>query len=85
MHMNTEEKVKTILMEVKSLNATEVNWSGNTDIINDIGLDSLQIINFLLKLEDKFNIEINFEEFNYNHLRSLDKFCNFLEKNYKFN
>ena len=83
--MNTEEKVKTILMEVKSLNATEVNWSGNTDIINDIGLDSLQIINFLLKLEDKFNIEINFEEFNYNHLRSLDKFCNFLEKNYKFN
>ena len=83
--MNTEEKVKTILMEVKSLNTTDVNWSGNTDIINDIGLDSLQIINFLLKLEDQLNIEIDFEEFNYNHLRSLDQFCTFLEKNYKLN
>ena len=83
--MNTEERVKSILMEVKSLNATDVNWETNVDIIDDIGLDSLQIINFLLKLEDQLNIEIDFEEFNYNHLRSLDKFCNFLEKNYKLN
>jgi acyl carrier protein len=83
--MNTEEKVKSILIELKSLNASDVNWNSNVDIIEDIGLDSLQIINFLLKLEDQLNIEIDFEEFNFNHLRSLEKFCSFLEKNYKLN
>ncbi len=83
--MNTEERVKTILMEVKSMKVSEVDWNGNVDIIDDIGLDSLQIINFLLKLEDQLNIEIDFEEFNYNHLRSLEKFCGFLEKNFKLN
>jgi acyl carrier protein len=79
--MDTKEKVRTVLMEVKSLTPSEVSWNDDVDIINDIGLDSLQIISFLLRLEDELNIEIDFEAFNYNHLRSLDNFCGFLEKN----
>ena len=81
--MSIIDKVKTILIEVKSLNPSQVNWGSNVSIIDDIGLDSLQIINFLLKIEDLLDIEIDFEEFNYNHLRSLDKFCGFLKKNYE--
>ena len=82
-NMSIIEKVKIILMEVKSLNVSQANWGHNVSIIDDIGLDSLQIINFLLKIEDRLNIEIDFEEFNYNHLRSLEKFCGFLKENYE--
>ncbi len=78
--------VKKILKEIKEINdGSADHWSPKTNIISDIGLDSLQIINFLLKLEDELGIEIDFEEFNYSHLQSLKKFEDFISKNYNIN
>ncbi len=68
-----KQRIKKILSHIKD-DPNIVNISDNADLINDVGLDSLQMINFLLKLEDEFDIEIDFEELDYNYMRHLNKF-----------
>lgn len=53
--------------------------SPESDLINDIGMDSLTIINFILRVEDEFNIEIDFDEFDVTNLRSLNTFQSYIE------
>jgi acyl carrier protein len=72
------DKIISILCEIKGdLNIEEI--SDDADLINDIGLDSLQMINFLLQIEDEFDIEVDFEELDYNLMRSISKFTQFIE------
>ncbi len=73
------ERIKNILSTIKD-DQNICNIADNADLINDVGLDSLQMINFLLKLEDEFDIEIDFEELDYNYMRRLDRFVEFIQK-----
>ncbi|UPK41662.1 acyl carrier protein [Paenibacillus pabuli] len=50
-----------------------------TELNNDIGLDSLQMIQFMLKVEDQLNVIIDYDEFDYEHLQSIDTFITFLK------
>ncbi|MFD2876795.1 phosphopantetheine-binding protein [Paenibacillus rhizoplanae] len=55
-----QDTIVRILSEIKNnpellLTATEA-----TDIVNEVGLDSLQMINFILRIEDEFEIEFDF-------------------------
>jgi acyl carrier protein len=47
----------------------------DVDVVDDLGLDSLQMISFLLAVEDRFDVEIDFEALQLDDLRSLDRFC----------
>lgn len=49
-----------------------------TDLNNDIGLDSLQMIQFMLKVEEQLNLIIDYDNFDYEHLQSIQTFINFL-------
>lgn len=49
-----------------------------TDLNNDIGLDSLQMIQFMLKVEDQLNVVIDYDNFDYEHLQSIQAFISFL-------
>lgn len=75
-----KEKITAILAEIKNDPSLVERITGSTSITNDIGLDSLQMINFILRIEDEFGIEIDFEAFDFSHLKSLDAFCDFLSK-----
>lgn len=48
-----------------------------TDLNNDIGLDSLQMIQFMLKVEDQLNVAIDYDQFDYEHLESIETFISF--------
>lgn len=50
-----------------------------TDLNNDIGLDSLQMIQFMLKVEDQLNVAIDYDQFDYEHLESIEAFISFLK------
>ncbi|MEC0125278.1 phosphopantetheine-binding protein [Paenibacillus pabuli] len=50
-----------------------------TDLNNHIGLDSLQMIQFMLKVEDQLNVVIDYDQFDYEHLQSIDTFMTFLK------
>lgn len=51
----------------------------DTDLINEIGLDSLELIDFLLALENEFQIEVDFNLLEMSHLTSVKRLCCFVE------
>lgn len=73
------DKIVDILCSIKD-DQPELRQSltPQTDLNNDIGLDSLQMIQFMLKVEDQLNVVIDYDQFDYEHLRSIDTFITFL-------
>ena len=74
------KQIKEILGKVKGNSDLYLNCPNNTDIINDIGLDSIQLIDFSLKLEEELHINIDFEKFNFCHLQSIENLYQFLQQ-----
>lgn len=75
-----KEKIKEILCDIKSEDSlTKENITEDADIINDIGLDSLQLINFLLRVEDEFGIQVDFDNLDLKCFESLEAFCVFID------
>ncbi|XRQ09021.1 acyl carrier protein [Actinomadura welshii] len=50
----------------------------DADIINDLGLDSVQLIGFFLLVEDEFDLELDFDRLEIGGLYSVRSFCEFL-------
>jgi acyl carrier protein len=72
------KKIKKIIAKVLEEPGLENSLSDNADLINDVGLDSLQMIDFMLKIEEEFDIEMDFESLNFNDMRSIHKFGEYL-------
>lgn len=75
-----KNKIKKLLSEVKENSILANTLSDDADIINDVGLDSLQLINFVLKIEEEFDIELDFEDLDYSHLTSISSLCEFISE-----
>ena len=56
-----ETTIKQLLAEVTEKPELASTLSNEADIMNEVGLDSLQTVTFLFKLEEAFDIEIDFE------------------------
>lgn len=54
------EKVKTILMEQLNLKADKVKPESR--IVEDLGADSLDVVELLMTMEDNFNVSVTDEE-----------------------
>lgn len=75
-----QETIEKILSEVKDTPVGGIALSDDTDIINDIGLDSLQMVTFMLKLEEELGIQIDFDNLDFSTLMSVGSLCDFLSK-----
>lgn len=64
-----KEKIVAIITKVKEDQSLGEIITDNTDLVNDIGFDSLQMINFLLTLEDELDLELDFDKLDYEHLK----------------
>lgn len=73
------EKIKSFLCEIKTDSSLLEKVTDDTNLIEDIGMDSLQLINFLLKIEDEFGVEFDFEKFDMNILKQFKGFCAYVE------
>ena len=58
--MDTFEKVKEILCEQLDLEEEQVTMEA--EIINDLGADSLDVVDMVMSLEEEFDTEIPDEE-----------------------
>jgi acyl carrier protein len=72
------EKLKEIIIEVKGGEINIASIENSTNLMTEIGIDSLQLINLLLSIEDEFSVEIDFDTFDISHLDSFEKFCTFI-------
>ncbi|MFP4040265.1 MAG: acyl carrier protein [Desulfosudaceae bacterium] len=58
--MSIEDKVKGMLAERLDIEAGDIKPESR--FVNDLGADSLDIVELLMKLEDEFDLEISDEE-----------------------
>ena len=58
--MENFEKMKEILVDV--LGANEEDIKPESKFVDDLGADSLDLVELIMSLEDKFDIEISDEE-----------------------
>lgn len=78
--MNIESEMKRILIEIVEGRITEDNICSNTNIVEDIGLDSLQMINLILMIEDAFDLEIDFDEIEYEIFLRFSELVEFIKE-----
>ncbi len=58
--MTTFEKVKKIVVE--KLNVKEEEVTETASFVNDLGADSLDVVEFVMEVEKEFNITISDED-----------------------
>ena len=72
------ERIKKVIGEVTEDPASIKNLSDDADMINDVGLDSLQMIDFMLRVEEEFGIELDFDSLDFSDMTSIRKFGDYL-------
>jgi acyl carrier protein len=55
------------------------NLPDHASVIRDVGLDSLELLQFMLEIEASLAIEVDFERLSYDHLESLTDLAAFLD------
>lgn len=72
------EIIKKVISEVKEDPELLSSLTPETDLINDIGLDSLQMIDFMLQIESELDIVIDFDRVRLGDFHSIQAFALFL-------
>ncbi|WP_055693525.1 acyl carrier protein [Streptomyces prasinopilosus] len=70
----TEARVRGVLAEVLAGKIPPEQITVDADMVQELGLDSLQAIQFLLRVEDEFDVELDYETLSLDHLRSVRYF-----------
>lgn len=79
--MNKKEVINglsQILVEIKEDKTLTDKLSENSNLINDVGIDSLQMISLMINIEEKFSVELNFSQINLDHLNSIGSLADFI-------
>lgn len=74
------ELIKKILVEVIGNDVEADSWNESTGILKNIGLDSVQLIEFLLKIEENMKVEFDYENLEYDMLNSIGLLADKLEE-----
>ena len=71
------EKVKAILAE--QFDVEEDKITAETDLQEDLGADSLDVVDLLMSIEDEFNVEVPDEEIEY--IKTVGALVSYIEAN----
>jgi acyl carrier protein len=72
------ERIKSILEEVRGVPGLSQNLSDSASLIDDVGLDSLEMLTFMLKIEEQLRVRIDFEQMDFSYLQSIRALSEFL-------
>ena len=75
---DTVEVIKTLLARTIEDEQAKNSWSGETDIINEIGLDSVQIVRFMLSLEDELGVSLDYEDMTFDVFGSINSLAKYI-------
>ena len=70
------EKVKGILVDELQLNPDDITM--DAELVNDLGVNSLELADLIMVCEEKFNIEINDDDIR--KFITVADICDYLEK-----
>ena len=75
--MTTFENVKEIIVDTLSLDADEIKLE--SDLINDLGIDSLDVMELVMAIDEKCNVTIPDEEIP--NLTTVEAIVNYIDAN----
>jgi acyl carrier protein len=73
-----QDKIIRLIAQIKDDAALATHINASSHLVNDVGLDSLQLINLILLVEEEFAVEVDFDSFQIDHLSSLDRFTTYI-------
>jgi acyl carrier protein len=73
-----QDEIINILTEVKKDPSLADRVSGASHLVDDLNLDSLQMIDLILKVQERFSVIVDFDSFHVEHLSSLDRFTQYV-------
>ena len=79
-----DQRIANILCSVKRNTIEREYVLESQDIPNDIGLDSLETIEFLLQLEQEFGIRIQFDSFTLDHILTVSSIASYVQTQQTF-
>jgi acyl carrier protein len=62
MQIDLDERLMKVLLRNVRMDVTGADINAESDLINDLALDSILIVNLFADLEEEFDIEINVQE-----------------------
>lgn len=74
------EKIAQTLSNVLANEVSPAQLNDDTDLIIEMGLNSLDFLQFIIKLENEFDIEIDIEKLDIQYFRKLGKLKMFIEE-----
>ena len=75
---DTVDTIKRVLAKIKSDPGLHARLTDSADLINDVGLDSLDMLQFMLEIEASLSIQIDFDKLEFSYLRSISALADFL-------
>lgn len=72
-----KEKVKNLIAEQLCISVDDI--ADDADIVNDLGADSLDVVEMLMTLEDEFSIKIPDDKVD--KIRTVNAICEIIENN----
>ena len=76
---HTIDVIKQILASLKAHPGPHTALSDTADLVNEVGLDSIEMLQFMLEVEARLGIRIDFEKLEYAYLGSIRTLAGFLE------
>ncbi len=73
-------ELKNILEEVKGIPGLAGRLEDTASLIDDVELDSLEMLTFMLRVEQELGVEIDFEEMDFSYLQSIRRLGEFFER-----
>jgi len=75
----TVEVIKRVLAKIKADPSLPARLTDGADLVDGVGLDSLEMLQFMLELEAELQVQIDFDQLEFSTLRSLQSLAAFLE------
>lgn len=76
---DTVEVIKRIVGGLKRAPAVKAQLNAQTNLVEDVKLDSLELLQLMLELEDRLAVQIDFEALEFSHLYSIARLAGFLD------
>ncbi|MEO6671885.1 MAG: phosphopantetheine-binding protein [Ginsengibacter sp.] len=73
----TEETVTTLIRQVSP---GSPRLSSKANLMDDLGFDSIKMLELIVEIENKFNIQISEQDLNINYFSTVDSICELLKK-----
>jgi acyl carrier protein len=75
----TTEALKRILVKIKSDPTLFTRLPDTAHLVDEVGLDSIEMLQLMLEIEASLSIQIDFDRLEYSYLRSIHTLATFLD------